>query len=122
MTLDYLDFDFSEDPDGHGSFDAMASAAPAQLTALQAEVLRVLDWAHRDFAGQRGPLDDGGDWDYELQGVQEIATPLEVRYDPAAVRLQLEPGATGAPRVTLSLTLSGTPQFCAAFRDAFGIA
>lgn len=122
MTLDYLDFDFSEDPDGHGSFDAMASAAPAQLAALQAEVLRVLDWAHRDFAGQRGPLDDGGDWDYELQGVQEIATPLEVRYDPAAVRLQLEPGATGAPRVTLSLTLSGTPQFCAAFRDAFGIA
>ena len=122
MTLDYLDFDFSEDADGHGSFDAMASAAPAQLTALQAEVLRVLDWAHRDFAGQRGPLDDGGDWDYELQGVQEIATPLEVRYDPAAVRLQLEPGATGAPRVTLSLTLSGTPQFCAAFRDAFGIA
>ena len=122
MTLDYLDFDVSEDADGHGSFDAMASAAPAQLAALQAEVLRVLDWAHRDFSGQRGPLDDGGDWDYELQGVQEIATPLEVRYDPAAVRLQLEPGATGAPRVTLSLTLSGTPQFCAAFRDAFGIA
>ena len=122
MTLDYLDFDFSEDADGHGSFDAMASAAPAQLAALQAEVLRVLEWAHHDFAGQRGPLDDGGDWDYELQGVQEIATPLEVRYDPAAVRLQLEPGATGAPRVTLSLTLSGTPQFCAAFRDAFAIA
>jgi hypothetical protein len=119
MTLTYLDFDFSEDADGHGSFDAMASAAPAQLPALQAEVLRVLQWAHRDFAGQRGPLDEGGDWDYELQGVQEVATTLGVRYDAQAGRLQLEPLATGAPRVTLSLTLGGTPAFCAAFRDEF---
>lgn len=121
MTLDYLDFDFSEDAEGHGSFDAMASAAPAQLPALQAEVLRVLDWAEREFAGRRGPLDEGGDWDYELQGVQEVATPLDVTWDPAGARLQLAPGAAGAPRVTLSLTLGGTPQFCAAFRAAFGI-
>lgn len=121
MTLDYLDFDFSEDADGHGSFDAMASTVPAQLPALQAEVLRVLDWAQREFAGRRGPLDEGGDWDYELQGVQEVATPLDVAWDPATARLRLAPGAAGAPRVTLSLTLGGTPQFCAAFREAFGI-
>ncbi len=121
MTLDYLDFDFSEDADGHGSFDAMASAAPAQLPALQAEVLRVLAWAESDFGGRRGPLDEGGDWDCELQGVQEVATPLAVTWDPAGGRLRLEPGAAGAPRVTLSLTLGGTPQFCAAFRAAFGL-
>lgn len=120
MTLDYLDFDFSEDADGHGSFDAMASAAPAQLPALQAEVLRVLDWARREF-GARRPLDEGGDWDCELQGVQEVATPLDVGWDPAAGRLQLAPGAAGAPRTTLSLTLGGTPQFCAAFRAEFEI-
>ena len=122
MTLNYLDFDFSEDAQGHGSFDAMASAAPPQLPALQAEVLRVLDWAHREFAGIRGPLDEGGDWDYELQGVQEVATTLDVRYDEHARRLLLQPGATGAPRVTLSLTLSGTAGFCAAFGKAFGLA
>lgn len=122
MILNYLDFDFSEDAQGHGSFDAMASAAPAQLPALQAEVLRVLHWAHRDFAGAHGPLDEGGDWDYELQGVQEVATTLDLRYDEQAGRLQVEPGATGAPRVTLSLTISGSPAFCAAFREEFGLA
>ena len=121
MNLDYLDFDFSEDAQGHGSFDAMASAAPAQLPALQAEVLRVLDWAQREFGGRRAPLDEGGDWDYELQGVQEVATPLDVAWDAAAARLRLAPGAAGPPRVTLSLTLGGTPQFCAAFRAAFEI-
>ncbi|MDB5944945.1 MAG: hypothetical protein JWQ13_4511 [Ramlibacter sp.] len=121
MSLDYLDFDFSEDAEGHGSFDAMAAAAPAQLPALQAEVLRVLHWAHRDFAGSRGPLDEGGDWDYELQGVQEVATTLQARYDERWGRLELRPGATGAPRVTLSLTLSGTPAFCEAFRREFGL-
>jgi hypothetical protein len=121
VDLLYLDFESSEDADGHGSFDAMAAAAPAQLPALQAEVLRVLDWAHRSFPGSRGPLDEGGEWDYELQGVQEVATALEVRHDEAAGRLQMQAGAAGVPRTTLSLTLSGTPAFCAAFRDAFGI-
>lgn len=121
MTLDFLDFEYSEDEQGHGSFDAMASAAPAQLPALQAEVLRVLAWAHRDFPGERGALDEGGDWDYEVQGVQEVATTLEVGYEPGAGRLQLVPGSTGEPRTTLSLTVGGTPQFCAAFRAAFGL-
>ncbi len=121
MTLDYLDFDYSEDPQGHGSFDAMACAAPAQFPAVRSEVQRVLAWAHREFPGARGALDDGGEWDYELQGVQEVATSLDVRYEPQAGQLQLESGATGAPRITLSLTLSGTPQFCEAFRRAFGL-
>jgi hypothetical protein len=119
VKLHYLEFDYSEDAQGHGSFDAMASAVPAQLPALQAEVLRVLAWAHRDFPGERGGPDDGGDWDYELQGVQEVATPLDAGYDPASGRLSLAPGAAGVPRTTLSLTLSGTPQFCEAFRAAF---
>jgi hypothetical protein len=122
MTLDYLDFDYSEDPQGHGSFDAMACAAPAQFPAVRSEVQRVLVWAYREFPGARGALDDGGEWDYELQGVQEVATSLDVRYEPQAGQLQLESGATGAPRITLSLTLSGTPQFCEAFRRAFALA
>ena len=34
MTLDYLDFDYSEEPDGNGSFDAMASVGPQQLRVV----------------------------------------------------------------------------------------
>ncbi|HSV54168.1 MAG TPA: hypothetical protein VLJ57_18765 [Burkholderiaceae bacterium] len=122
MTLSYLDFDYSEDAQGSGSFDAMASALPAQLPALQAEVARVLDWAHRDFAGVRGPLDEGGDWDYELQGVQEASTTLQVRYDLEAGQIQTQRGNAESLRATLSLTISGTPAFCQAFRDAFELA
>ena len=35
MDLNYLDFDYSEDADGVGTFDAMASVAPAQIAALR---------------------------------------------------------------------------------------
>ena len=69
----------------------------------------------------RAPLDDGGDWDFELQGVQEVPSPVAIDYDEAAGRLELRPGAPGAPRTTLSLTLSGTPAFCEAFRRAFAL-
>jgi hypothetical protein len=120
-VLDYLDFESSEDALGHGSFDAMASATPAQLAGLQAEIVRVLQWAHASF-GAPGPLDEGAEWDCELQGVREVPTTLDVRFDPRAGALDLRPGATGAARVTLSLTLTGTPAFCDALRAAFGIA
>ena len=119
MALAFLDFDFSGDAHGHGSFDALASALPAQLPALQAEVLAVLDWAERRF-GPAAPLEEGGTWDYALQGQREIATPLAVRYVPGAARLELAPGEPGAPRVTIALTLTGTDDFCVALREAFG--
>jgi hypothetical protein len=116
--LHWLDFEASEDEDGHATFDAMAAAAPAQLLQLQAEVLRVLAWA-RDAFGAPAPLEEGGEWDCELQGVQEVATTLEVRWDGQA--LDLQPRATGAPRVTLSVTLTGTAAFAAAFRMEFAV-
>jgi hypothetical protein len=119
MALDWLEFDYSEDAEGNGSFDAMAAAAPAQLSALQAEIARVLDWAHGSF-GDPLPPDEGGEWHYELQGVQEAATALDVAY--ASGRLSLNAGAASPPRVTLSLTVGGTPGFCAAFRQAFDLA
>lgn len=120
MQILYLDFDFSSDIHGHGSFDAMASVAPSQLAKLQEEVLHVLDWAERHF-GPAAALDEGGEWDFELQGSSEVATPLAVRYVPGAGRLDLQPGAPGAARVTLTLTLTGSEAFCAALRDAFAI-
>lgn len=119
-TLHFLDFDFSEDDHGHGSFDAMAAAAPAQLPALQAEIAAVLDWAHARFGPPR-PLDEGGEWDCELQGVREAATALHVEHRPGT-GLALQPGATGEPRVTLTLTLTGTPAFCDALQQEFAFA
>lgn len=121
MTLDFLDFDFSEDGDGNGTFDAMAAVSPVQWPALQAQVERVLAWAHREFPGMRGALEDGGQWDFELQGQREAPTPLELYFDGGTGRLQITEGAPGQPRITLSLTLSGTPAFCDALREAFEI-
>jgi hypothetical protein len=46
MPLSYLDFDYSEDEQGWGNFDAMASVLPPQRPALQAELAQVLNWAH----------------------------------------------------------------------------
>lgn len=122
MELHYLDFDSSGDDDqGQGSFEAMAGAAPHQWPALEAEVRQVLDWAHAAF-GPAAAIEDGGEWDYALHGVREVATPLQVHYRAGADRLALEPGAADPPRVTLTLTLTGTPAFCAALREAFGLA
>ena len=116
--LRYLDFESSEDEDGNGAFDAMAAAEPAQLPDLKAEVVRVLAWAHDAF-GAPAPLDEGGEWDCELQGVQEVATALDVCWEDRALALQ--PRDTGAPRVTLSVTVSGTAAFASAFRAEFGV-
>jgi hypothetical protein len=119
--LSFLDFDFSEDADGQGTFDAMASAEPGRLAALEAEIVQVLQWAHLEF-GAPAPLEDGGAWDYALQGVQEIATALDLSVDTAAGRLQWQPRDPAPPRITFTLTLTGTPAFCEAFRAAFGVA
>jgi hypothetical protein len=118
MALDWLDFNFSGDAEDGGSFDAMASVGPAQLPALQGEIVRVLEWSRRTF-GEPLPPEDGGEWHYELQGVRELPTPLDVEYEPALRSLRLGDGRPGAPRITLSLTVGGTAAFCAAFREAF---
>ncbi|MEJ8812235.1 hypothetical protein WKW77_14220 [Variovorax ureilyticus] len=101
MTLDYLDFDYSEDTEGVGVFDAMATVRPPQLAAVQAEIEKVLGWANSVFAGRRGPVEDGGEWDYDLQEMQE--------------------NAPGEPWHTVTLSISGTEAFCAAFREAFDL-
>lgn len=119
MTLDYLDFDYSEDADGTGTFDAMASAQPAQLERLQAEVVRVLAWAHLHFGGACGPLEEGGTWQYDVRASQECTTPLALAFDADTSSLLVTPGTAGPPRTTVHLTLSGNADFCEAFRAAF---
>ena len=100
MSLCWLDFDYSEGDDGTGVFDAMASVTEADAAQVQAEVDGVLAWAEAQFAGRRGPMEEGGDWDSELQ-------------------LSDEPGSP--PRRCFSLTLAGSASFCEAFRQHFGI-
>src|ERR1700749_2299911 len=117
--LSYLEFDPTDDADGHGTFDAMAAVDERRLPALQAEIACVLAWAHERF-GAPAPLDEGGEWDCELGGVRELAAPLAVRYDEASAALDIRASGAGSPRVTLTVTLTGTPAFCDAFRAAFG--
>lgn len=120
MGLEYLVFDESGDEEGHGSFDAMAGVPLERLPALQAEVLRVLQWAEAQFPGGRAPLEEGGEWDCELQGVREVATTLDVEVTADGTALHLQPQPASTTRITLSLTLVGSESFCEAFRAAFG--
>ena len=121
MGLRFLDFDCSDDGDGLFTFDAMASVAASDWPALQAEVTRVLDWAHRGFAGVRGALDEDGDWDYDLQGGQETLAPLLLDFEASAGHLACRVQPPMPPRYTLSLTLSGTSAFAAALSECFAL-
>ena len=122
MALKYLDFDYSEDGQGTGTFDAMASVTPDQLAAVHADIARVLDWAHASFPDAQGDLDEGGEWDCDLESQQEWSLDEGLVYHPHSHRFSLHPQPPGRPRHTLSLSLTGTPQFCEAFRRVFGLA
>jgi hypothetical protein len=121
LSLRYLSFDHAEDADGVGTLEAMASTWPEQVPSVQAEAVQVLAWAHAAFPGRRGPLEDGFDWDYDLHGLQELTAPEALHYDEAAGRLTVRAGPPGKPRHTLTLSLSGTAEFCAAFMQQFGL-
>lgn len=66
MTLHYLIFDASDDCQGNGSWEAMASVHAAQQPALLAEVEAVLQQVQSQAPGPRGPLDEGGAWDADV--------------------------------------------------------
>lgn len=119
MPLDYLDFDYSEDDEGTGCWDAMASVPSARVPALAGEIEQVLRWAHGRFAGRRGPVEEGGDWDFELQAQDDDGAPLPWRFDTKAAGLQAAAAALG--RTTVNLSLSGSAAFGEALREAFGL-
>lgn len=118
MQLHYLLFDLADDQTGTGSFDAMASVLPDRLPALAHEIEAVLQWACEEF-GAPLPPEDGGQWDFELQGTGEQDTRVPVAYDVEHRHLKLPQATSG--RVTLSLTLSGSHAFCEAFSHAFPV-
>jgi hypothetical protein len=121
MQLHYLDFDFSDEVSGHGSFDAMASVLPDRLPALLAEIGAVLGWALATCGAAGAAQDDEGVWDYELQGVAEPGAPLVIAVDSGSGEISLAPAAGRATRTTWPLTVSGSHAFCEALRDRFGI-
>lgn len=118
-ALHYLDFDYSEDAEGTGTWDAIASVPAAHLAALQAEIVQVLAWATATFAGLRGPIEEGGVWDYDLHSEPEGAPLQTLHYDDAARRLLPAIAPHDGQRHTLTLSMSGHAEFAAALRSAF---
>ena len=101
FTLDYLVFDVSEDTDDVHTFDALASVQAGQRAAVEAEVSKVRNWCRQRFPLGPGPLEHGLDWDEDHHW-------------------RVEPPTGGANAWhTMALTLTGTPAFAQAFREAF---
>lgn len=128
MNLQLLDFDASEDTEGGVCWDALACPQPSHNPALLQEVAGVLKCAHRGSTRAPGSLDDGADWDFDLQATWVCAgvarVPASVRFDPDTGQLSVSPCPEAKPtdplttwRLELSLSLSGTPAFALAMRD-----
>lgn len=71
MTLNYLIFDASDDGEGIGTWEAMASVRASDLPAALVEAHAVLTEAERQAPGPRGALDEGGVWDADLQQLRD---------------------------------------------------
>jgi hypothetical protein len=92
----YLIFDLSEDTEGVTTLEAVASTRAERHAAVIAEVQQVLDWAWQRYPHTHGPVDEGMDWDHDLQ-------------------VTIEDGDWHA----VTLTLAGSPRFAEAFVAAF---
>lgn len=103
QALQWLTLSWSDDADGIGTLEAMASTEATHAAAVDAEVAALLDWARTHFPQGPGPVDEGHDWDQDLQTVIE---------DEAQ-------GEGNRAWRTVTLTLSGTPAFLAAVAEAF---
>lgn len=102
--LQYLEFDTADDGGQACSFDAMASVVPAHLPALLAEVGRLLDWLEQQF-GAPGALDEGADWDFDLQASRDTVQPLQAHWQGGPPQLTDGAGAA-VQRTTVSLALA----------------
>lgn len=96
-ALKYLSFERSEGDDGVHTLEAVASTLAAHHDAVMDEVAGVLDWARQRFAHTQGPVEDGYDWDHDLQVVVE-----------------------GGRWHTVSLTITGSQRFADDWLVAWG--
>ena len=120
MTLDYLIFDYSEDDEGTATWDAMATVRADRWPALEAEVLHVLCWADHQFPQQRGAIDEGAAWDFDLSTQSEQGADWRVEADLPARALRYAP-LDARDTITLTLTLSGRGAFADAFARTFEV-
>ena len=97
IALRLLTLDVSDNDEGVVTIEALASTTAGQHAAALAEARQLLDWAWRTFPHTHGPADDGGEWDHDLQVVDE-----------------------GGGWHAVTLTLTGTAEFARAFVQAFG--
>lgn len=70
---DFLHFDATDNGDGTGTWEAMASAPagdPALLQIGQA-MQAVVAWVADRAEGPRGPSEEGGEWDADIAATQE---------------------------------------------------
>ncbi len=123
MDLQYLEFDCTEDTEGVVCWDAMAQPQPRHNSALLQEVAQVLAWAYAWDAQGPGPLEDGANWDFDLQATLHPDGPhpqsVCLSFDPHPGQIT-HPMADLAQALALSLSLSGTPGFAQAFRERWG--
>ncbi|PIT73156.1 hypothetical protein [Limnohabitans sp. G3-2] len=116
MDLQFLEFDCSEDSQGVVCWDALAQPAARHTPALLEEVRLLLAWAHRFSSQAPGPLEDGADWDFDLQ-VHGGNRPVHCLWHSTQEKLELSPPASATEEIALSLSISGTPAFAHAFRE-----
>ena len=116
MTLEFLEFDCSEDSEGVVCWDALAQPAARHTPALLHEVTQLLAWAHRFGPQAPGPIEDGADWDFDLH-IHCGNAPITAHWNSADQTLALSPNPSTNDEITLSLSISGTPAFAQAFRE-----
>ena len=119
-TLDYLIFDYSEDDEGTATWDAMATVRADRLPALESEVLQVLRWAEQQFPQQRGAIDEGAAWDFDLSARTAAGDDIRITANLAVPALYHAPLAA-EQTLTLTLTLTGRSAFADAFVQAFEV-
>jgi hypothetical protein len=122
MDWQYLDFECSEDTDGVVCWNALAQPAAQHTRALCQEVALLLAWACRFSPTGPGPLEDGADWDLDLQVQlhgpgEHLGRPAQAVWQSAQKTLAIDPAPGPDDRLELSLSLSGTPAFAQAFRE-----
>jgi hypothetical protein len=116
MNLQFLEFDSSEDSEGVVCWDALSQPAAHHTLAMLQEVTELLAWAHRYATSAPGPLEDGADWDFDLQ-IHDGHASIEVHWNSVRQKLDLSKTPSASTEITLSLSLSGTRSFAGAFRE-----
>jgi hypothetical protein len=103
----FLEFDRSETEDGVCSWDALASPPAQHRLRMLQDSARLLQALHTRF-GPPGPLDEGHDWDFDLQVSDDQGRPCTWSWSPQGVRWSSLTDASG--RLTLALGLCAQLQ------------